>query len=137
MLIKSGSLFFRFSLFVSFLVGFVLFAVVVSALAFFSFFLSLRGSLLRSPLRFLFSLFFRAPLSLCFFSALLFPRSLLLARFCARGAFSLFFPRARFRLCLFALALFLFAFALVFLGSLSLARFLRSFPSCFRFVEPV
>ena len=120
MLIKSGSLFFRFSLFVSFFGGvrFVCggapFFCLPSALAFSRFsalaFVSFLFS--RSAARFCARLF--AFFSVCFFvllflfvlsSALLFPRSLLLARFCARARFLFFLsPRlcARsFRACFF------------------------------------
>jgi hypothetical protein len=135
---KSGSLFFRFSLFVSFL-GFALFGVCFRA----RFSSSLRGSLLRSPLRFLFlapsSLFFPSR----FVSAPLFRARVSLAR-CSSLAFALaLFPfvlfcaflRARFFVRVFSRSLFPCLFPSALFPS-------RSFPSArsapvFRFVESV
>jgi hypothetical protein len=123
LLIKSGSLFFRFSLFVSFWWGlcssfFLCLRLSLRSVPrsfFFFFFLPLRGSLLRSPLRFL----FLAP-SFLFFLRALFPRSFFFAR-CSSLAF--------------ALAVFSFVLFRAFVSSRSLSSVsfrARFVPVCFR-----
>lgn len=144
MLIKSGSLFFRFSLFVSFLVGsFGSCFVWVAVLLFFSFPRSVSSSLcslvlaFSLALRFLF-LFSSALCFRAFSSRSFFPCSLLLARFCARGVFLCSFLRLLFLLapfrarfvsvCLRARLLLLVSFGSLLCSVLRLFSFFKASP---------
>lgn len=144
MLIKSGSLFFRFSLFVSFLVGsFGSCFVWVAVLLFFLFrarflLLCVRScSLFRSPFAFFF-LFSSALCFRAFSSRSFFPCSLLLARFCARGVFLCSFLRLLFLLapfrarfvsvCLRARLLLLVSFGSLLCSVLRLFSFFKASP---------